>query len=155
MTESRVIPGGTPRVLSYDAAPNDSDKTIPVPVGHAWMVTGIIAQLASSATVGNRNFRVYITDGTNVIWSGPPVPVLAASGVSVIQLTPGGSPAYITNAPCRISDGISAATSGGYGALPNPCVLPSGYTIRAYDYSAVDAAADDVTISVLGYDLLA
>lgn len=46
-----------------DAALNDSDKTIVVPVGRRYHVFGIYVTLISDATVGNRQLRVDFRDG--------------------------------------------------------------------------------------------
>jgi len=142
MTEHKVIPGGTFKVLVHEATANDSDKTSTVPTGKMWDIAGVNALLATTATVGNRNVRCVITDGTNTVWVAAGNAVQAASGSVYYKFVPGGY--------AHSSSSLNSETAAS--ALPNPCVLMPGWTIRIYDVAAIDAAADDLTVDILGVE---
>jgi len=40
------------------------------PAGHRWVLINVTIQVTCTATVGNRAFYAWITDGTNVQWTG-------------------------------------------------------------------------------------
>jgi len=136
---TRQIPGGTP-TRTYDATANDSDKTFTVPAGRMWQLEGIMVDFTTTATVGNRSMRFVIGDGTNILWLNVSSSNQAAS-LNYIYI---GSPA-LTNA---------AVTATGIAQMNFPSmVIPEGYTIRVYDALAVDAAADDMIVSIIYIDL--
>jgi hypothetical protein len=121
--------------LVADTAANDSDKTLTVPTGCMWEVLWISASLATTATVGNRNMRLLVGDGTSTIATIDPDSTQAASATEYFLWA-----------------GVGAAveTPAGFHYIPLPTsVLPAGYTLRIYDSAAVDAAADDLSIYAL------
>jgi hypothetical protein len=132
----RVSPGAqSSMVLVTDLALNDSDKTLTVPSGKLWEVMWCSASLATTATVGNRNIRVIVTDGTNEVGRADTDSTQAASATEYYTFGLYGSAAE------------SPAT---FHWIPFPwLVLPAGFTVRIYDSAAVDAAADDLLISML------
>lgn len=138
---------GTP--LNYhDYGTNDSDKTITVPAGKYYEVRYIEVALTTTATVGNRVLQVVIGDGTDAIF-GIRTGSVAASNVGLLVLVPG-IPYATTNK--RTPSNAANSTVAVRDSLPQPLILPAGYTIRCYDVSAVDAAADDMEIVILGVE---
>ena len=132
-----------------DATANDSDKSFTVPAGKIWDVMSIAATLATTATVGNRILHVYITDGTNTVYSSPSSGNVAASGYGGIRIVPGSN--YTTSALFGRLDTPTGMTSVSVTDSPSSKLyLPAGYVIRVWDRAAIDAAADDMTV-VLHY----
>ena len=125
-------------VLQSDATLNDSDKTLTVPAGKLWHVRHIYASLVSTATPGNRQLDVLITDA-----SDNPISKAVAGAVQAQSL----GREYIF-APHNPQE--TAFTNGlMYRHLPDPIFLPAGYKVRIYDSAAIAAAADDLIILVL------
>ena len=122
----------------FDSTANDSDKSFVVPSGETWDLSYLNVILASTATVGNRQVTLEIQDdSSNVITKTTAGAVQAASGTvsyifgqSLVRET--SVVAGVLN--CTISDDL---------------ILLPGWTLRVYDSAAIDAAADDMTISFL------
>jgi len=132
MSNKQVVtrPGGTPS-FTRDAAANDSDKTIiTVPAGKVYELVGIYVLLQTTATVGNRVVAVSITDGTNQMSYGQAATVQPASQTYTYQIGP--------------NFGFSGAGTQTFPIMP--LTLRAGWTVRVYDATAVDAAADDMTV---------
>ncbi|MBF8255139.1 MAG: hypothetical protein HW375_46 [Anaerolineales bacterium] len=124
-------------VQQSDAALNDSDKTFTVPAGKAWRLQMLMASLISTATVGNRQIKVVIGDGTNILWSKNFGAVQAAS---------------LTRQYFGAADLPNDAAFDADGNIRMALyqwVLPPGYTVRVYDSAAIAAAADDMTVRLL------
>jgi hypothetical protein len=121
-----------------DATADDSDKTFAVPSGKQWHVRSIGVRLVTTATVGNRQLDILITDGSDNL-----LIKLAAGAVQAASLT-----RDYTFAPGLPND-TSFANGAMTRALPENLVLPAGYKIRVYDSAAIDAAADDLTVRIL------
>jgi len=146
MTKEYPWGKGTPRWVR-DATANDSDKSFTVPVGKIFDVQSIHVEITTTATVGNRALSVFITNGTDVI------SVLGRTGS--IAATQSGVLFVSRNGPVTATTGFHPLLSGASGnaALVSqsaPLILPAGYVIRCWDLSAIDAAADDMTV-VLHY----
>ena len=62
-----------------ETALNDSDKTITVESNRQWAFLGGMAELATTATVGNRQVDLVIGDGTDDLITIPANAVQAAS----------------------------------------------------------------------------
>ena len=121
-----------------DAAANDSDKTLTVPAGKAWRVSAIHVTLVTTATVGNRQVDILITDGSdNLLMKYQAGAVQAASLTRVYCF-----------APLHPQETGFTATIM-LRALASELILPAGYKIRIYDSAAIDAAADDMTVRAL------
>lgn len=121
-----------------DAALNDSDKTSVVPAGKQWHVRGIGVRLVTTATVGNRQLDVYITDDAdNLLAKYVSGSVQAASLTRDYVFAPGqpNDTAFVNAAMVR--------------ALAAGLVLLAGYKVRVFDSAAIDAAADDMTVRLL------
>lgn len=123
-----------------DAAANDSDKTFTVPAGKVWEVAGIWVTLATTATVGNRRLRIDISIGGTLTFRVHASAVQTASITKTYVAVPGFGVA-----------GVNTTADEFFIPLPKPLRLPATATIRVYDSTAVDAAADDLTIGIL-YD---
>ncbi|MCI0352273.1 MAG: hypothetical protein L0Z53_22880 [Acidobacteriales bacterium] len=125
--------------LQSDVAANDSDKTFTVPASTTWSVNTIFVKLVSTATAGNRQIEVKITDGSDV-----EILTIRAGAVQAASLTRfynfGHGLADLT--AFRDTDALS-------NPLPRQLVLPAGYKIRVRDKTAVDAAADDMDVHLL------
>jgi hypothetical protein len=129
-----------PSLLVSDATADDSDKTFTVPAGKEWEIFFVTARLVSTATVGNRQMRLEIGDGTNLFWFKNWGAVQAAS------LTRD----YFAG-PSLPED--SAFDAGGRLRMlfePRLIILPAGWTVRLFDSAAIAAAADDMTVRILG-----
>jgi hypothetical protein len=100
--------------------------------------------LVTTATVGNRTLTVVITNGADQVWRAfqSPTPQ-AASGTAQYFVVPGNT--VVTGAP-----GGPSSVLYSLGPVPNDIYLPAGYVVRVYDSTAVDVAADDLTV-VLHY----
>lgn len=125
-------------IQQSDATLNDSDKTLIVPAGKQWLVFNVYAKLVSTATVGNRQLDVLITDGSDnemakfVAGAGQ-----AASLTRTYVFAPGHPQ------ETAFTNGLMLRTLAGY------LILPAGYKVRVFDSAAIDAAADDMTVRML------
>jgi len=145
MTESRVIPGGTPKHL-YLAFADNSDVTYTIPTGKRWEVTRIQAQLSATATVGSRVIEVTITSGGNLVFRGTRSGNIAASQIGVVQLLDNWAavPTAATVALALPSGTVNVSVTCNL-----PCrSLAAGDVIRIFDTAAIDAAADGVLLVV-------
>lgn len=140
---------------TYDATANDSDKSFTVPTGKVWKLLAVQFHIAATATVGNRLMAFVVTDGTNIIFTGPAFTNVAASQTGSYHGAPGLAD-QTTVVPRRMSDGVSLATSGGTFGLSSEMYLNEGYVVRIYDGAAIDAAADDLIVALhyIEYDSL-
>ena len=123
-----------------DATANDSDKTLTVPAGTVYEVESLYVRLVSTATVGNRQLTILVTD--------------ADDNILLRYLAGGTQAASITMdynfAPGHPNETGNATNNGAQvRSFMQGLRLPAGYKIRVYDSAAVDAAADDLTIRLL------
>lgn len=139
--------GGVP-TWERKVTANDSDKTLTVPAGYKWIPYCIWIDFTATATVGARSIYCRITDGTNVIWQGSQrlMSVSASqTGGSHIVFGPLGE-YFSSSFPDR--DGAGSAydvkSTQEYPAME----LLAGYEIHIWDSAAVDAAADDMNITI-------
>jgi len=130
-------------IQQSDAALNDSDKTLTVPSGKAWGLRSLYAKLISTATVGNRQLDVLLTDGSDNI-----IAKFVAGAVQAASLTR----EYICAPQHPQETGFTTGVM--LRALAGECVLPAGYKVRIFDSAAIDAAADDLTIRLLVEEML-
>ena len=125
-------------VLQSDVALNDSDKTLTVTASRQWRIKSIYVKLISTATVGNRQVDVLITDAADL-----PMAKLVAGAVQAASLTR----EYIF-APANPQE--TGFTNGVmFRALPDQLTLPAGYKVRVYDSAAIAATADDMDVNML------
>jgi len=131
---------GAPHVTQVsDAVANDSDKTLVVPVGTMWAIQSIYARLVSTGTAGNRLLTVLFTNASDV-----PLFRYVAGGVQAASLTMD----YVF-APNHPQETAVANNGLQLRALGSGITLLAGWKIRIYDVTAVDPAADDLTLQVL------
>ena len=121
----------------YDASANDSDKTFIVPTNTRWLINWIHIALVTTATVGNRQIKLEILDAAdNVRMDSHAGVVQAASLTRHYEYMKG-----IFREAAFIDDAIQVP-------LPTDLAIPAGWKVRVYDSAAVDAAADDMTVSI-------
>ncbi len=136
-TTNRVHDGWTP-ALQSDVTANDSDKTFTIPVSTQWQPMAILVDLVTTATVGNRQVTVLITNAADL--------AIASIKAGVVQA------ASLTR---RYTFGLGLADQVAFvdtSCLTTPLpvlVLPAGYKLRVYDSAAVAAAADDMEVQML------
>jgi len=138
----KTVPGGAPLILS-NVALNDSDKTFgPVPAGHMYVLDSIYVNLATSATVGDRLLEINILNSSSAVkYLNRAVSVAAAGVTRVYNMAP------------VLNNVAVAGIVNNMNLTAHP--LTEGDTIRIYDVSAVDAAADDmlVYIGLMDYEV--
>ena len=132
-----------PSLLVSDATLNNSNKVFTVPANKRWQITSVRAILTSTATAGNRQIQVSCSDGGTfslVVNAGV---VQAASltrdytfAAGLADLTAFRNTQFLTN-PLPV---------------PEAMVFNAGSTVRVLDAAVVDAAADDMTVLVYGYE---
>jgi len=134
MSQKQVVtrPGGTIKV-TRDATANDSDKLFSVPTGKIWEVLSVFVELTTTATVGNRYVIVTVQ----------------SAGAVVYQFYRQEAHAASTSANYMFAPFLTTVTTGNYRYFPlGKVMLNAGEGIRVYDGAAVDAAADDMTVSI-------
>ena len=125
-------------VLTIDAAINDSDKLIVVPAAKQWIIQSVAVNLISTASVGNRQIRVDIRDGSaNLLASVAAGAVQAASLTRDYTFAPG-----LVNQTVFVDDILITS-------FPEGIILLPTYDVRVYDSAAIDAAADDMIVRLL------
>ncbi len=124
-------------VQKSDAAVNDSDKTLTVPAGKTWILQFLSANFISTGTPGNRQLRVEIGDGTNLLWFKN-FGAVQANGVTRDYY-----------AASDLPDDTAFDGDGRIRMQLEAHVLPAGYTIRIYDSAAIDPTADDMVIRLI------
>ena len=125
-------------VLTIDAGADDSDKLIAVPAAKQWIVQSIAVNLISTASVGNRQMRVDIRDGSaNLLASVAAGAVQAASLTRDFTFAPG-----LVNQTAFVDNILITS-------FPEGIILLPTYDVRVYDSAAIDAAADDMIVRLL------
>lgn len=123
-------------IHGIDSAANNSDKRIVVPAGEMWRVDWVHAALVCTATVGNRRIVVALHDSAGISygdWQSGVVQTAGTTGHYTIN-SGGVRETAFTNLEVQV-------------VVPGNLVVPSGWYLRVYDYGAVDATADDLTLS--------
>jgi hypothetical protein len=122
-----------------EAALNDSDKTFAfdtdAPNGVSLLqVVAIHASLSATATAGTRILVGEVSDGTDVVREFRFDENVPVNETRTWDAWPGATP--------------KAQTFINYEQLPGSLFMAAGFTLRIYDQSASDAAADDLTIEL-------
>jgi hypothetical protein len=125
--------------LQAEEALNDSDKTFTVPAGTEWEILTIYVELATTATVGNRQLAIRFTDGSDDIIGQIRAGAVQAASLTRIYQFGVGLPDLTA---FRDTDFLSTP-------LPDGLVLPAGYKVRILDKAAIDAAADDMDVQMM------
>jgi len=123
--------------LIQDLAANDSNKTFTVSTGRVWKMLYAEVHLTSTATVGNRQVVMIISDGTNDIAHMSAGNVQTASNTYHYLFNQG------TYRETTITDGVL------YVPIPVDFYLLGGYTIQVLDSAAVAATADDMLVNIM------
>lgn len=122
----------------FNSTANDSDKSFVVPGNEQWQINGGLITLVTTATVGNRLLVMEVQDdSSNVVFAIAAGAVQAASGTVKYYFSVG-APRETT-----VVNGYLSVN------CPGELFLSGGYTLRFYDVNAVDAAADDMTVSFM------
>ena len=121
---------------TFDNTADDSDKSFVVPDGRQWRIHWLHTRLITTATVGNRQFGISILDdSSNVVLD------LHSAAVQIASLT--------RHYECM--QGVfregSFSADAIHVPLPIDLILLPGWTLRVFDENAIDAAADDMTVS--------
>lgn len=120
----------------FDSTTNDSDKSWTVPNNEIWKINWAHIIFTSTATVGDRSVEIEITD---------------ADSNDVLDVHPGSVQAASNTYHYVYLQGIYRETSFTLNVMqvpiPKDFYLQPGWTIRFYDSAAIDAAADDMTVS--------
>jgi hypothetical protein len=124
------------RILS-DVTLNDSNKDFIVPAGRQYKIEWVHASLASTAVVGNRQMNIALYDPANVLqadWhSGA---VQAASLTRHYMFQPG-----MYRETAFVDGEIQIA-------IPINLIVPAEWYLKVYDALAIDAAADDMLVTL-------
>lgn len=121
----------------YDAGANDSDKAFSPGTGFRWKLQGIRVVLATTATVGNRRLRVDVyVAGPTVLWSSGLSANIAAGATAYVHFQP------------DINDTATATDQYVKASFPDISSL-KGFSVRVWDTAAIDAAADDMTVTLI------
>jgi hypothetical protein len=127
-----------PTTLASSASGNDSDKDFQVPNGKQWQVFAVWVEFIATATVGLRQLELSITDNLFNQWVVDAPAVQGQSTTHNYVFTPGGR--------------LSIAGTSQTAPLPEPCSLRDFWRIRVRDKNAIDAAADDMRVHIIGAD---
>ena len=131
----------------HEVVANDSDKTLvfnsDVGVGEFLHILSVRATLATSGTAGNRRVTLELIDADAVV-------VLRVEATTVVPAT--------TTEIYNFQTGLAGTQQGlgglvsteEYDTLTDHFYLGKGMSMRIYDSAAVDAAADDLTVHILG-----
>jgi hypothetical protein len=128
--------------LEQELTINDSDKTFTVPAETLWLIKYVWVELATSATVGNRQIVLELQDGaSDVIWRAYS-PITQAASLTYNY-------AFFPGAPHATS-----LVASEYMPISIPSILLAAtQKIRIYDKAAIAAATDDMVIHMT-YDAI-
>jgi len=124
--------------LQSDETTNDSDKTFTVPASTEWQVLWVWVELATTATVGNRQLVIEIQDSAADV-----IGQFRAGVVQAASLT-----RYYQWAASMADLQAFRDTDWLMTPLPPGLILQAGDILRVYDNNAVDAAADDMVVQM-------
>lgn len=130
------------KALIIDETLNDSDKTFTIGAGVAWLLNALRVNLAATATVGNRQIQVYITNASDVIHYVNKVGAVQAASATYDYYFAPGNPRE-----------TSVVANTLLTPLPDNLWVPAGWKVRVLDSAAVDAAADDMKVYALGQEV--
>lgn len=124
--------------LQADKTANDSDKEITVGSNEIWEILWIWVELATTATVGNRQITLeFRDDSDDVILQIKALNTQPEDGSEEYLFSPNGQEAKETTAGKHFIP------------IPPKVLLPAGYDVHIYDSAAIDAAADDMVIQMM------
>ncbi len=131
-----VTPAWVPGI-NINVTVDSSDKTLAVTALKEWILDSVWVELITTSTATVRQIVVEIQDGSaNVIAR------FIAGATQDISIT-----RYYLFAPGIVTS--AAFIDADYLTTPMPELhLPAGYVIRVYDNNVVDAAADDMEVTI-------
>jgi len=130
--------GGWEIDSQYDGNLNDSDKLFTVPASQEWHLWTIFIDFTSSATANDRQLQILIQNAqARTVKDIRPNVVQAAS----LQR-------YYNFGPSLANQLAFYDTNQIQTPIPPTLFLKGGYTIRVWDNNAVDAAADDMLVTL-------
>lgn len=111
-----------------------NDKTLTVPTDEVWRLLWSYVEYTTSATAGNREVRMEITNSEGPLWKVQALDVQAASATQDYHFA--------------ASIGEPTDTKAGQQYLPIPfmCLLKEGDQVRIHDVNDVDAAGDVLAV---------
>jgi len=122
---------------TFDAALDSSNKVYTVPTGEVWKLNFAHVTLVTTATVGNRQMEMDISD---------------ASGNLMISVSAGATQAASLTREYHFLQGTFRETAFVANELQTPfggdIYMGGGWTIRFRDSAAIAAAADDMTVAM-------
>jgi hypothetical protein len=119
-----------------DVTDDDSDKTWTVPAGQYWTLQSIATKLVTTGA-GNRQMRIEIGDGTNLLWY---------KNFGAVQ--PASETRYYHAAPDLPND-ADFDSDDRIRIEMEKHVLPAGFTLRVYDSAAIAATVDDMHVWIV------
>lgn len=121
-----------------DETADDSDKSFVVPAERRYVLRYGQVTLISTATAGNRQMALEIQDdAANVVFRSLAGAVQAASVTREYHFTPD-----VAREAAFVADQIMVP-------IPPKLVMLPGWTMRFYDVTPVDPAADDMTVAMM------
>jgi hypothetical protein len=132
---NKMTPGSQIETVVNDATADDSDKSF-TPTSR-WRIQSIFVTLVTTVEVGDRQLVVRIKEGSDIIYQSVAGAVQAASATVNYNF-----------APNNTREGTAVANALDV-PLPADLHLSPGQTIQVLDATAVDAAADDMTVRIL------
>lgn len=129
-----------------DKTADDSDKSFIVPANKIWVLNSIWAEIATTATVGNRVLIMQISNGTDPLWASRATVSITASKRGIARVSFNSGFSSLTT-PRRILAGTTDCDVAVETGEPE-MRLTAGAIIRVWDIAAIDPAADDLTVVI-------
>lgn len=133
---SEAVTDVAPVETTFDATANDSNKSWVVPGGEMWKFNWLRALMVTSATVGNRQMVLRVLDASANLVFGISAGAVQGAGVTRTY-----------NFCQNVSHEAAFVAAEIQVPVAAEMWLPAGFTLQVLDSTAVDAAADDMTIS--------
>lgn len=130
--------------LQADVTADDSDKTFTVPAGKSWVLLSAYVRLVTTATAGNRQMVVSLTNASDA-----ELLTIRAGAVQAASLT-----RFYNFGPDLGDLTAFRDTDSLTNPFPVGLALPAGFKVRVRDKAAIDAAADDMDVRLLVEELV-
>jgi hypothetical protein len=125
-----------PIVDVYDETTGSSNKDFVVPDNEMWKINYVYIELSTSATVGDRNLDVLVTNpALKTIFSSDAGVVVPAGATTQAFLYMPGAPRETTIVEGQAHVGI-----------PNDLYVMGGNTFTVFDNAEIDPAGDDMIV---------
>lgn len=123
---------------------NDSDKTFTVPTDMSWEIICVEVELTTTGTAGNRDMELDIRDDSSVSRFRFRSPVVQAAGTTYRY--------HFYPMELVRETAVSTTANEVWVRIPKNLILHPGWELRIRDAAAIDAAADDMTVSYQVYE---